>query len=406
MVGEKKLCPVFYTRGFNAPYNEGSIKFVNNIVNALNLQKIQCVILNFKYYSRYKENEDFCNLPAKTFEQSIPLISKEQALYESKKSMIFYFSLMESLAMLKFLKLEKRLKHNYDEIIVNLVNCFTYPRIFLRNFFSSPVVLHVYMRSTVTSFRDILFDRSDMILASSQTVADCIARIHNVKRQKIKVIYPPVDTILFAPAEKDTARSLVNLPEKAKVLLYMGNLRDSRFPEDSVLQIVKDITKETPEILLLIITTESERNIQRALQILEKVRNLNLGNNVRLIVKNLSDSEKSMIYNASDVFLFPSLASSYVIEPPLTIIEAMSCGLPVISTRVSSVDNIITNWVDGIIAEDISQFSETISSLLADKELIIRLSSNARKSAIKNTSLISSCNKLLGAYSDLEHLHS
>jgi glycosyltransferase involved in cell wall biosynthesis len=406
LVGKRKLCPVFYVRGFNAPYNEGGITFLNNIVNALNLRKIQCVISNFKYNSRYRENENFSNSPAKIFEQSIPLISREQVLYENGKSMIFYSSLMESLAMLKFLKLEKRLKHNCGEIIVNLVNCFTYPRIFLQSFFSSPVVLHVHTRSTAASFRGALFDRSDMVFASSQTVANCIARIHNVKRQKIKVIYPPVDTILFAPAEKIIARSLVNLPEKAKVLLYMGNLRNSRFPEDSVLQIVKDIIKETPDTLLLIIASESERNIQRALQILEKVRNLNLRNNVRLIIKNLSDSEKSMIYNASDVFLYPSLASSHVIEPPLTIIEAMSCGLPVISSRVSSVDNIITNRVEGIIAEDISQFSERIPSLLADRELMMRLSSNARRSAIKNTSLISSCNKLLEAYNGLEHLHS
>lgn len=84
----------------------------------------------------------------------------------------------------------------------------------------------------------------------------------------------------------------------------------------------------------------------------------------------------------ADAFLFPSRSEGL----PLCLLEAMACGLPVIATRGSSLVEVITNEVSGVLcsANDVQKFSDAIRRLALDKEFFAGTSSAAYSEANGN----------------------
>lgn len=87
------------------------------------------------------------------------------------------------------------------------------------------------------------------------------------------------------------------------------------------------------------------------------------------------------LYSKSDIFVLPSFTESC----PLTILEAMSTGLPVIASNVGGISEMIKNNEDGILTEatNVDKFTKNIINLLNNTTLRKRISSNARKKVKK-----------------------
>jgi glycosyltransferase involved in cell wall biosynthesis len=80
---------------------------------------------------------------------------------------------------------------------------------------------------------------------------------------------------------------------------------------------------------------------------------------------------------AADVFVFPTLADSFA----MTHLEALACGLPVITTR--NCGSVVRDGVDGFVVpiRDPAALAERIQQLLEDRALRHRMSVNARERA-------------------------
>jgi len=85
----------------------------------------------------------------------------------------------------------------------------------------------------------------------------------------------------------------------------------------------------------------------------------------------------------ADIFVFSSLTEGF----SLSCLEALSCGLPVLCSNNSGVNDLIANGVNGFTFEyeDISSLKNYIISLADNKNLLSELSKNALETAKKNT---------------------
>lgn len=86
----------------------------------------------------------------------------------------------------------------------------------------------------------------------------------------------------------------------------------------------------------------------------------------------------------SKVFVLPSLYEGN----PKALLEAMSCGLPCIGSRVSGIESIIVDEINGILCEiDSESIRKSILKVLNNSELSEKIGNGARTTIIENFSL-------------------
>jgi len=104
------------------------------------------------------------------------------------------------------------------------------------------------------------------------------------------------------------------------------------------------------------------------------VSDLNLKEQVNFfgVVDNVSDYlQKSDIY----------CCSSLVEGLPISVLEAMACGLPIVSTKAGGVVDIVFNDVNGYICESFEpeDYASYIEKIIVDKELRLKMKNESRK---------------------------
>lgn len=83
-------------------------------------------------------------------------------------------------------------------------------------------------------------------------------------------------------------------------------------------------------------------------------------------------------YAASGIFLNTSQFSPV----PMSLLEAMACGMPCVSSNTCMIPEIIKDGVNGILCSSPKQFAAALSNLKNDKELSKKLGDNARQTIL------------------------
>ncbi|MCC7551068.1 MAG: glycosyltransferase family 4 protein [Methanobacterium sp.] len=99
---------------------------------------------------------------------------------------------------------------------------------------------------------------------------------------------------------------------------------------------------------------------------------------------NIANQDLPPVLNKHEIFILPSMYEGM----PKTLLEAMSCALPVIGTNVEGIKEVITPGHDGILCGiDSDSISKAIVMLMEDDDLRIKLRKNARHTIIDKYSL-------------------
>ena len=211
-------------------------------------------------------------------------------------------------------------------------------------------------------------EESDGVTAVSRFLKE--KTITNYEIQKnIEVIPNFVDTELFKPSECCGFRKHI-APNNEKVLVHTSNFRQVKRVPDT-LKIFAKVLQEIPAKLVLVGDGPDRSECERL------CRQLGICDNVRFLGKQDGLVE---ILNASDIFLIPSQSESF----GLAALEAMACGLPVISSSVGGLPELVRHNETGYIAEigDIDRMAKYTIDLLTNDRKYKLFSNNARERTV------------------------
>lgn len=101
-----------------------------------------------------------------------------------------------------------------------------------------------------------------------------------------------------------------------------------------------------------------------AADLADQIKELRLDNQVQF-VKQVSNEDLVLLYNAASLFVFPSLYEGF----GLPLLEAMACGTPVVAANNSSIPEIVGDAALLFEAEDINMMVEIIAQVLTNQTL-------------------------------------
>lgn len=163
-----------------------------------------------------------------------------------------------------------------------------------------------------------------------------LAREQGVPAQQTQVVGNGVDTTCFAPVDRAAARARLGLPDDAHVLVTVGALVE-RKGFHRVLEIMPALRTRYPSLHYLIIGGASAEGDWRS-QLEAQAASAGLSGHVHFLGA-LSPENLSMPLSAADVFVLPTRNEGWA----NVILEAMACGLPVITTDVGGNSEVVAS---------------------------------------------------------------
>ncbi|HVQ76670.1 MAG TPA: glycosyltransferase family 4 protein [Candidatus Binatia bacterium] len=233
------------------------------------------------------------------------------------------------------------------------------------------------------------------VVAPSRWLAAAARRSRLFRNTRIEVIPYSLETEAFAPAPKTEARRRLGLDPETLILLAgadNGNERRKGFP---VLADALRICVADPCV--------RERKSRGAITLLwfgtppDGLDRLPLP---ALALGRIAEDERlRLIYSAADLYLLSSLEDNL----PNTMLEAMSCGTPVVAFDVGGVPDVLEDGVTGRVvpAGDAPRLAAAILDVLRDDSVRRKMSEACRRVMEINHALDVQARRYLDLYEDL-----
>jgi phosphatidylinositol alpha-1,6-mannosyltransferase len=170
-----------------------------------------------------------------------------------------------------------------------------------------------------------VFARASRIIANSQNTRKTLLADWRVPEDKVRLLYPGVDTKRFVPSPRDDeTRSLLGWHGRT-VLLTVGRLQ-KRKGHDMLIRALPAIRERIPNVLYAIVGDGDERSNLHAIAETTGVSNL-----VQFMGE-ISDEQLLRCYQQCDLFVLPNRAIGRDVEGfGMVLLEAQACGKPVVA---------------------------------------------------------------------------
>lgn len=182
-----------------------------------------------------------------------------------------------------------------------------------------------------------LCERANKILAVSHSTKQDLIGIYGIRKNKIEVVPPLINYSRFLKADpnksqKESVRKKYKLPEN--FILFLGTIE----PRKNIISIIKAFEalkrrKKIADSLKLVIAGTlgwSYEEIIRTISESEAKENI-------VVTGFIKGDDKPVLYRLCKVFVYPSFFEGYGFPP----VEAMACGIPVITSNCSSLPEVV-----------------------------------------------------------------
>lgn len=211
-----------------------------------------------------------------------------------------------------------------------------------------------------------------MIVISEHTKQD-VMELLGIPEEQLTVIYEAVDTVFRPVVDKEQLeRVRKKYGTGEKFLLHVGTLNPRKNLEFLV-KVFAEVRKKVRADWKLVITGKKGWYYEG---LFDAVRALGLERSV-IFTGYVDDHDKPLLYNAASIFTFPSLYEGAGLPP----LEAMSCGVPTVSSDTSSLPEMV--GAGGILLSptDMAGWTKALVSLMTDASLRREIGGRGRKQA-------------------------
>jgi len=204
--------------------------------------------------------------------------------------------------------------------------------------------------------------RSDEIVTISKNSQKEIVDFYKINKSRTHIIYPGIDQSVMFRWPKDEIEKI-----KAKYgifgdyILFVGNIEPRKNLKNLLLAYEK-LDEDTRKQYSLLLVGARGWLDNEIFEIIERLR-IN-GNHIQQPYGYVEDRHLPALYSGASIFVYPSKYEGFGIPP----LEAMSCGVPAITSDNSSLPEAVGDAAVKVSANSINQLARAIEGVLNNKE--------------------------------------
>lgn len=312
----------------------------------------------------------------KYLKDNVFIIPKNSSLYDYLYELILPFKFRKILtkcAIYKSLQIAGSLAPTISKVLFGhklVIRSGYIASIHVAKFLRPPMHFRIYIH-IVEFISYLLCDRAFIPMKNNY---DMLLHKYPFLKKKLVMVNNNIDTDIFKPDVK----------EKLYDIIYVSNLRRNK-NHYVLLQAVADSN--------LSLCFIGQGPLKKEITEFAKQHNIQLK-----LIDRIQNDKLPEYYNASRICVFPSRHEGN----PKSLLEAMSCELPVIGFDVIGVRDLITHGENGLLSPpDVTGLKSTIRGLLGDPSLQNRIGRQARTYILENFSLTNLAEKEIRIYREL-----
>jgi L-malate glycosyltransferase len=219
----------------------------------------------------------------------------------------------------------------------------------------SSVAQRAFYKTMLSYYIKSALKRADSVTAVSDFTANLIRR--DLDYPNIHVIKNGVDCIKFKPREVDRKNERIRV-------LFTGNITKRKG-----FNLLEQLSKDLPANIEIAFTSGLRPPAHQ--HSYKKMTNLG----------SVAHREMPSVYQSADILFFPTLREGF----GLSALEAMACGIPVVSTNCSSIPEVVTDKKGGFLCSpnDITDMKSKIIQLALSPSLRSDMGAFNRERALR-----------------------
>lgn len=212
---------------------------------------------------------------------------------------------------------------------------------------------------------------SDKILVLTQGIKKSLIKL-GIPERKIDIYHYWVDQRIFN--KQKTSKEKLGWKDKF-VVLFVG-----RLVEVKGVKKIFDLAKVLNDVKFVIVGSGP---------LSEKIRKKSQESRNIFFLGKVDNKDLPLYYSASDLLLIPSkiIKQEYEEGIPRVMIEALSCGLPVVSTKSGGVSDIFSDRIGILVEDDIESMGRAIERFYRNKAYYQVIAKNCRPYALNHFSI-------------------
>ena len=229
----------------------------------------------------------------------------------------------------------------------------------------------------------MVFARAARVLSNGQHTADRIAQVYPHLTTPVETMIYPVDTDLFVPTDAPHDDS------GPRYLLFTARINDVRKNVGLLFRTLARLHTQHPDLRLVVTGDAPDARVQAALV------EAGVGGAVDFVGRQTVE-QLVVLYQGAAAFVLPSNQEGLGIS----MLEAMACGLPVVSTRCGGPESVIRDGETGFLTplDDEIALAERIGQLLNNRGLRDTMGRAAARAARQHFSRAVIRDRLLAAF--------